>query len=93
MNKKCGFIQTDTIRQSLTKVFVSSPPQKFHFQRVILQEIIKSFFISQTILMYCTLKNPIAGIANSSYNHRIKCISAALLFCIFCFYLVIFGVS
>lgn len=46
-------------------------PPKFHFQRVILQEIIKSLFISQTILMYCTLRNPIAGIANSSWNHRI----------------------
>lgn len=32
MNKKCGFIQTDTICQSLTKVFVSSPPKNFTFK-------------------------------------------------------------
>lgn len=71
MNKKRGFIETDAICQSLTKVFCFLSPQNFLFQRVILQEIIKSLFISQMILMYCALKNPTEGIANLSSNHRI----------------------
>lgn len=53
---------------TLTKVF--APPIFFHFKGVILHEIIKSLFISQSILMYYRQKNPIADIANSSHNHR-----------------------